>query len=157
MCQSCGFSVQRQWNVSHWCVTWRRRIHQVAAVLDRTHVGTQLDIGSTGRGVGFLEEVSGRVRGTPMRHCMCHTASVYVGYIAVKRIRDIQSLSFSGKLRTTVPPPLRSAERVAAGHVSSDLWTWSSHFLTRHQQILPREVIWRVQLSPLNVNAAGLT
>ena len=109
MYQSSGFSVQRHaWNASHWVSVGRRnRIHQVAAVPDRTHVGTRLDIGRTGCGVGFLKEVSARVRGTPMRHCMCHTASVYVGYISVKKIQDMQSSSFIDKLyrvRTTVPP-----------------------------------------------------
>lgn len=68
------------------CVTWRKRIHRVAVVPDTTHVGIQFDIGRTGRGVGFLEKVSARVRGTPTRYCMCHTASAHVGYILVKII-----------------------------------------------------------------------
>lgn len=79
----------------------------MAVVLDRTHVGIQFDIGHTGRGVGFLEEVSARVQGTPKRHYMCHIASVYVGYIVAKKTRDMQSLSFTDKhlpCSTTVLP-----------------------------------------------------
>lgn len=80
-------------------------------VPDRTHVGIRLDIGCTGRGVGSLEEVSARVRETLIRHCMCHTASVYVGCIVVKKIWDTQSSSSTDRHL-----PGRSSG--VAGHVS---------------------------------------
>ena len=70
-------------------MTWKKRIRQVEVVPDRTHVGIHSDIGRTGRAVGFLEEVSTRVQGTPTRHCMYHTASARVGYIVVKKIWDM--------------------------------------------------------------------
>ena len=115
VCQSCGLSEeQKGWNVNHWgCVTWRKQVRRTAVVPDRMRVGIRSDIGCTGCEVGFLEKVSARVRGTLLKHCMSHTASVCVGYIVVKKLWDTQSSSSADKHS---PCSTKKGRRKSRGH-----------------------------------------